>query len=168
MTSDTEFTQLLDRHAGMLHQIARGYAWTTADRADLLQEIRLQLWRSFSSWQRELPFATWMYRVALNVAIGQLRRATAARRDVHATESLGDDNPPDPACDGGAQADRLRTLWALLQRLPELDRALMLMALDGQDAAVIGAALGLSASNVGTRLQRLKLRLAEAYRQEST
>ena len=74
---------------------------------------------------------------------------------------------PDPACDGGADGDRLRTLWTLLQRLPELDRALMLMALDGQDSAVIGAALGLSLSNVGTRLQRLKLRLAEAYRKES-
>jgi RNA polymerase sigma-70 factor, ECF subfamily len=167
MTSDAEFTQLLARHAGVLHQIVRGYAWTPADRADLLQEIRLHLWRSFPTWQRELPFATWMYRVALNVAIGQLRWATAAQRDVHATESIGDDRMPDLACDGGADADRLRTLWTLLQRLPELDRALMLMALDGQDSAVIGAALGLSLSNVGTRLQRLKLRLAEAYRKES-
>lgn len=114
MTPDTEFTQLLARHAGALHQFARGYAWTPADRADLLQEVRLQLWRSFARWQRELPFATWMYRVALNVAIGQLRRATAARRDVHATELLGDDEPADPACDGGVDADRLRTLWALL------------------------------------------------------
>lgn len=167
MTPDTEFTQLLARHVGVLHQIARGYARTPADRADLLQEMRLQLWRSFARWQRELPFATWMYRVALNVAIGQLRRATAARRDVHATELLGDHEPADPACEGDADDDRLRTLWALLQRLPELDRALMLMALDGQDAAAIGSALGLSVSNVGTRLQRLKLRLAEAYRQES-
>jgi RNA polymerase sigma-70 factor (ECF subfamily) len=165
MSPDTEFTDLLARHAGVLHQIARAYAWTAEDRADLLQEMRLQLWRAFPRWQRALPFATWMYRVALNVAIGQLRGATAARRDVHATELLGDDEPPDVA--GDDDADRLRTLWALLQRLPELDRALMLMALDGQDAAVIGSALGLSVSNVGTRLQRLKTRLAEAYRQES-
>lgn len=167
MTPDTEFTQLLARHAGVLHQIARAYAWTADDRADLLQEMRLQLWRAFPRWQRELPFSTWMYRVALNVAISQLRSATAARRDVHATETLGDDEPPDLACDGGAETDRLRTLWALLQRLPEIDRALMLMALDGQDATAIGSALGLSVSNVGTRLQRLKTRLAEAYRQES-
>jgi RNA polymerase sigma-70 factor (ECF subfamily) len=167
MSPHTEFTERLAAHAGVLHQIARAYAWTAEDRADLLQEMRLQLWRAFPRWQRDLPFSTFMYRVALNVAISQLRSATASQRDVHATELMGDDDMPD-AGNSHDDVERMQTLWALLQRLPEIDRALMLMALDGQDAPLIAEALGLSVSNVGTRLQRLKARLAEAYRKEST
>jgi RNA polymerase sigma-70 factor (ECF subfamily) len=166
MSQETEFTERLQQHAGILHKVARAYAWRPEERAELLQEMRLQLWRAYPRYQQGTPFSTWMYRVALNVAISQLRAATAQQRDVHATEALEDD-APEPGCDGGEQAEQLRTLWALIQRLPELDRALILMALDGIDAADIAAALGLSVSNVGTRLQRIKTRLAEAYRKET-
>jgi RNA polymerase sigma-70 factor, ECF subfamily len=169
MSTANEFTRLLRQHAGILHKVARAYAWSREDRAELLQEMQLQLWRAYPNYRADMPLSTWMYRVALNVAISQLRAATAQRRDMHVTEELPEDHP-EPAGEGGpheeAQA-RLRTLWTLIQRLPELDRALILMALDGIEAAAIAQALGLSVTNVGTRLQRIKNRLTDDYRKEN-
>ena len=70
------FTRLLDQHAGIIRKVAFGYASTFADREDLTQEITLQLWRAYPRYSPDRPFSTWMYRIALNVAISFLRRHT--------------------------------------------------------------------------------------------
>lgn len=150
------FAVLLEEHAGILLKISRAYAWNEADRQDLSQEIAAQLWRSFSRYDDRLPFSTWMYRVALNVAISYARRQTVRRRrfaDPDVAEEM-----PDPA--GAAAGDReLHLLERFLAGLEELDRALMLLYLDGRPHEAIAEVLGISSSNVGTRVSRLKERL---------
>ena len=74
MHDATGFTELLDRHRGILIKVAAGYAGSPDERADLMQDIVAQLWRAWPACDPARPFSTWMYRIALNVAIGDLRR----------------------------------------------------------------------------------------------
>jgi RNA polymerase sigma-70 factor (ECF subfamily) len=150
------FAALLEGHAGILLKISRAYARSVPDRQDLSQEIAAQLWRSFPRYDDRLPFSTWMYRVGLNVAISFVRRQTVRAR--HFADPDAAEGVPDPA--GGAAGNReLHLLERFLAGLGELDRALMLLYLDGRPHDAIAEVLGISRSNVGTRVSRLKERL---------
>ncbi|HXA08332.1 MAG TPA: RNA polymerase sigma factor, partial [Chthoniobacterales bacterium] len=80
------FTRLLEQHAGIIPKVAFGYTSTFADREDLAQEITLQLWRAYPRYAPDRPFSTWMYRIALNVAISFLRRHTHPARQTVSLE----------------------------------------------------------------------------------
>lgn len=154
--SQERFARLLEEHAGILQKTSRAYAFGEPDRDDLSQEIAVALWRSFPHYDDRLPFSTWMYRVALNVAISFARRQTVRRR--HGADPELVEEAPDPG--GGAARDReLQLLDRFLAGLGELDRALMLLYLDGRRHGAIAEVLGISESNVGTRIGRLKERL---------
>ena len=150
------FAALLEQHAGILHKTTRAYARSGADRQDLSQEIAAQLWRSFPRYDDRLPFATWMYRVAINVAISFTRRQAVRRR--HFAEPERPEEMPDPSGSGAGDRE-LKLLERFLAGLGELDRALMLLYLDGRPHQAIAEVLGISESNVGTRVGRLKERL---------
>ena len=163
-----QFTAMLDEHRARLRKVILTYGATREDREDLGQEILVQLWRSFASYDPQRPFATWMYRVALNVAIAHVRRARTRRPE---RSNLGGPvpDPPDPrtvtdrtVTDGGDDLDdRVRILRRLMADLDELDRALLLLHLEERSYREIADVLGLSESNVGTKLNRLRERLRQ-------
>ena len=68
------FTVLLEQNKGIIHKVAMLYTHSTEDREDLYQDIYYQLWRSKGSYRKEARFSTWMYRVAINTAISQIRK----------------------------------------------------------------------------------------------
>lgn len=151
------FEELLAQHQGIVLKIAASWCADPADRADLAQDIALQLWRAWPRWDASRPFATWMYRIALNVAISRQRRARSrpehdAMADVHAQVAGADDVD-------AADRERLQTLHCAMRALGPLDRALLLLHLDGNDHATAGEVLGVSAGNVATRLTRIRERL---------
>jgi RNA polymerase sigma factor (sigma-70 family) len=151
------FVSLLDEHKRILYKIAGSYCRNPSDRQDLTQEMVVALWKSFPRYDDRRPFSTWMYRVALNVAISAYRsEARRARHTVPAEpfvlEIATDSGPPD-------DSESLRMLHQFLERLDELDRALVILYLDGNHYDEIGEVLGISESNVGTRLGRIKQRL---------
>jgi RNA polymerase sigma-70 factor (ECF subfamily) len=152
------FEALLARHRGIVLKIAHAYARDAEDRRDLAQEIALQLWKSFPRWDEARPFATWMYRVALNVALSH-RRSAGARPAQVALEEAGE-------CADASEASReaedgLRALHRCIGALGALDRALLLLTLDERSQREIGEILGLGESNVATRLGRLKRRIRQ-------
>lgn len=153
-----EFEQLLQRHRGIVLKIAHSYCRDTEDRRDLAQEIAAQLWRALPAWDRARPFSTWMYRVALNVAISHAR-SVGERRHVPLDEALPDIVHDE--ADGRETDDGLRALHACIARLDPLNRALMLLYLDECSQREIGEVLGLSETNVATRIGRLKQRIRE-------
>lgn len=163
-TAQEQFTGLLTEHRGRLHKVALTYSSTKEDREDLTQEILVQLWRSFSSYDARRPFATWMYRVALNVAISHVRRVT--RRPPVGDAGGQPLDPPDPRSMSEDQDDRTLILQRLMASLDELDRALLLLHLEERSYLEIADVLGLSESDVGTRLNRLRQRLRELARTE--
>lgn len=154
----TEFAQLLERHRGIVLKIAHSYCRDVEDRRDLAQEIAAQLWRALPAWDRARPFSTWMYRVALNVAISHAR-SVGERRHLPLDEAALDVFHDE--ADGHETHDGLRALHACIARLDPLDRALMLLYLDECGQREIGEVLGLSESNVATRVGRLKQRIRE-------
>lgn len=152
-----DFPQLLQRHRGILAKVAGSYAWHPDDRDDLMQEIAAQLWRAWPSYDTARPFATWMYRIALNVAISQLRGRTRGVqpepwRDDH--RDLADPRAHDH--EGRQQVDRL---YRFIHAQPPLDRALLLLYLEERSYRDIADVLGLSETNVATKIGRLKQRL---------
>ena len=151
-----EFLILLDQHKKILHKIAGSYGRTAADRQDLVQEMVVQLWRSFGNYDDRYRFSTWMYRVALNVAISFHR--SEARRSRHIVPA--EDSILESAAEAPIPANEdVRLLYEAMARLDELDRALLLLHLDGNTYDTIAEILGISETNVGTKLSRLKQRL---------
>lgn len=154
------FLRLLEQHGGIIRKVAAGYSSRLADRHDLEQEITLQLWKAYPRYSRDRPFSTWMYRIALNVAISFLRRHTHPGRQ---TISL-DENEIEIADENAQPAEtdeRISLLQNVIASLPPLERALLLLYLDEHSYREIAAILGITETNVATKLNRLKLRVRE-------
>jgi len=155
------FAALLVQHRGIVVKIARGYCAHQEDRLDLIQDISVQAWDAFDSFDpARARFSTWLYRVALNVAISQVRRQQLRQRH-HAV--LEEDTLP---VDEGAPAEQqhaVKQLEDAIRMLPPLDRALMLLHLDDHDHRQIADILGISTANVSTRLHRLRQQLRARF-----
>lgn len=152
------FAELLERHRKIVFKVAYSYAWHPEDRDELSQEIALQLWRAFPKYDSSRKFSTWMYRIALNVAISFVRDYSEKRvGNIEFDESLHDQ--VDPNSDDSELAQQIAVLNRVIERLDLLNRALMLLYLDEHSNAEIGEILGLTETNVSTRLSRLKRRI---------
>lgn len=149
----TEFTDLLRRHAGLIHKIAYAYCRNATDREDVVQEIAVQLWRSRERYDERYRQTTWIYRIAINVAISFYRRE---RR--HRERGLPIEGAVEPVEPGGD----VQLLLRCIDDLGALEKALVLLYLDGNDHASIAEVLGISVSNVGTKLGRIKDKLRAA------
>jgi RNA polymerase sigma-70 factor (ECF subfamily) len=153
-----EFERLLNEHRGIVVKLANAYCRAREERDDLVQEISLQLWRAYPSYDRGRRFSTWMYRVALNTAISFARSAsTRQRRAVPLDETAAPELVHHPA----AHSDdaRVAALYRTLRRFDELDRALLVLHLEDRSHREIAEILGISETNVGTKLARLKNRI---------
>ena len=149
------FTRLLEQHRGIIRKVALGYTSTFADRQDLAQEITLQLWRAYPRYSPERPFSTWMYRIALNVAISFLRRHTHPVRQTVPLEEH------EFAVENVETDERIPLLQQVIASLAPLERGLMLLYLDDHSYREIAAVLGITETNVATKLNRLKQRVRE-------
>jgi RNA polymerase sigma factor (sigma-70 family) len=151
-----EFAALLDEHRRLVFKIANTYARETADVEDLAQEIAAQLWRAFPAYDRARLFSTWMYRIALNVAISWLRsEAPRRRRSVAYDADLHEPATEEPADDD----DGRRILRGFIDSQDALDRAVLLLYLEERPYSEMSEILGISATNLTTKVNRLKDRL---------
>lgn len=151
-----QFPLLLERHRKIVFKVANTYARLPEDRADLAQEIITQCWRAFPAYDASRSFSTWMYRIALNVAISFVRRAH--QRDTHAIAF--DETMHDIAIEAEAESDeRVRALSQFMQQLDALNRALLMLYLEEKSYREIADILGISESNVATKISRLKQRI---------
>ena len=154
----TRFSSLLQDHQLLLRKVAGMYTATETDRLDLIQDISLQLWRAFPSYDSDRRFSTWMYRIALNVAISNLRRSDNPARRAVSLESLPFE-VADSSESGSEEDDRVLLLRRFIATLNPLDRALLLFYLEEMRHREIAQIIGISESNVSTKLMRLKRRL---------
>lgn len=159
-TPQDTFEGLLERHRKIVFKVANTYCRNAEDRRDLGQEIAVQLWRAFPAYDEARPFPTWMYRVALNVAISFARRA--GYRDAHSAPL--DEHVAEPV-DTRATIDepdpRVEALREFIETLDPLNRALMLLYLEDHSYLEIAEVLGLSQTNVATKISRLKQRIRD-------
>jgi len=152
------FEALWREHRGIVLKVASVYARHAEERLDLAQEIGAQLWRSFAAFdERKAKFSTWLYRIALNVAISHLRRAGG---EAGRFEPLHDWHLETIAGEPAAEPDeRLAALHAFIGELDALNRALILLYLEDRSYAEIVEVLGISATNVATKINRIKQKL---------
>jgi RNA polymerase sigma-70 factor (ECF subfamily) len=149
------FSALLDQHVGFVWRVAFAWCRQATDREDLVQEIHYQLWRAFPRFDSNRTFSTWMYRIALNVAISNDRRRKRARE-----ERLPDFPEPTGLMPRPTEDSRISELFQVVDGLDGTNRALLLLWLDNHSYAAIAEVLGLSETNVATRLSRLKQKLS--------
>jgi RNA polymerase sigma-70 factor (ECF subfamily) len=154
-----QFVQLLQTHRGIVYKVAGCYSRTPADRADLVQEVCLQLWRAFPRYDSQRKFSTWMYRVALNVAISQARRTH--RSDVGRFEPLEEIHLEIVGADDTdrERLEQLEVMYASIAQLDALNRALILLYLDDYSYTEMADILGISETNVATKISRIKTTL---------
>lgn len=151
-----KFQALVDAHRGIVFKVCRAYCRNAADRDDLAQEIIIALWESFERFDdRRAQFSTWMYRVALNTAISFARKETTRRRHVIDADQRVMIEAVDDAASQAAVVD-IGPLYGFIERLDPLNKALILLYLDDKSHAEIAEVLGISVSNVGTRISRLR------------
>ena len=163
MTSPTDtdaragFQALLQAHRGIVAKVAGTYAWHPDDRDDLMQEIATQLWRAWPGYDPQRPAATWMYRIALNVAISHVRGRTRGVQP----EPFGDHHGQvaDPHAHDHEARQQVDLLHRFIHAQPPLDRALLLLYLEDRSYREMADVLGLSETNVATKISRLKQRV---------
>lgn len=153
-------------HPGILHRVANAFA-EGADRSDLLQELMLAVWKAAPAFAGGSKPSTFIYRVAHNAALTWKRGISTYRRHVDRFEVLAQDSVP--ADDGRTRRDRemLAFVYAEIRRLPPVDRSLLLLHLDEVGYAEIAEILGLSESNVGARLTRIRQRLVNTLQEKT-
>jgi len=153
------FQTLLDEHKRILFKVCHSYCRNREDREDLAQEIIVQLWRSFGRFDEGCRFSTWMYRIALNVAISFYRREN--RRTQHVISD--NEQVLDAVDETVSQPKDIRLLYQFIERLDELNKALVLLYLDGNSYAEIASVLGISETNVATKINRLKNSMKQEF-----
>ncbi len=155
MNKEYEFIQIIKKNEGVIFKITTIYTNNKEDQEDLYQEIVYQLWKSFDSFKGDSKISTWMYRVSLNTAITRLKKEKRKGNQIGIDKViLQQTDHYDIEFE-----ERLKKLYAYVQDLNELDKGIMLLLLEGKKYEEIAIITGLSASNVGTRISRIKQKL---------
>lgn len=150
------FDDWLSKHKGLLFKVVRAYAFTTHDQEDLFQEITLQVWDSIPNFRQQSAVTTWLYRVALYSAIAWSKKE---KKQTDIKQTLAGSGPA--LSKAVARNDpRLDWIYEQISKLDEIDRSLTLLLLDGFSYREMAEALGISESNVGVKINRIKKHLA--------
>jgi RNA polymerase sigma-70 factor (ECF subfamily) len=157
-TPSADFIAALHEYQPLLRRVARLYCQDADDRQDLFQEIVLQLWRA---WPRYVPqpgakLSTWLYRIALNVAISNLRQRT---RRPAPTELNAEALAVAQAPDSGPDADDRAALYRAISRLSEVDKAFILLYLEDRPYEEMADILGITQNNVRVKMHRVQEKL---------
>lgn len=153
------FQTLLDDHKKILYKVCNTYCRDRDARDDLAQEITIQLWRSFPKFDERWKFSTWMYRIALNVAISFYRRENTRTRYVISNDQqlmeAADELKNPPA--------EVQLLYGFIEGLDAMNKALALLYLDGHNYREIAEILGIGEANVATKISRLKTKMRQEF-----
>ena len=156
------FQELIEQHRGILYKVARAYCPPEEERQDLIQEMMIQIWQALPRYNAQYKSSTWIYRIALNVAISYYRKTTTQQRRQQALDAKVLQGTE---ADSGEKEQQFRLLEQFISELKELDRALMVLYLEDRNHAEIAEILGISISNVATKVGRIKDKLKQRFSQ---
>lgn len=157
MTDDRtkeQFLDILEKNIGILIKLSRVYTKVAQDRDDLINDITLELWKSFESFNGDSKISTWIYRVAINTSMNYKRK----KRNDLLFVSLNDFKKEDvfPWLAEQDNSSELEILYNCIDELNEINKAIILLYLDGNSHDEISEIMGISKTNVGTRIGRIK------------
>jgi len=149
-----KFVTIIKENKRLLYKIINCYCKDPDDRKDLEQEILIQIWKSLYTYNATAKLSTWLYRIALNVAISHYRKDVKRKVSTSGLDEsilqIADQET------GKEQDDKIEILYELIAKLNNLNKALIILHLDGNSYRDIAEVLGISESNVGTKISRIK------------
>ncbi len=148
---EKKFAELIAEHQGILHKICNIYFYGNPYKEDYYQEMVIRLWKSYPSFKNQSAFSTWLYRVALNTAIDIIRKQTI--RPMYIELSKNEYHIPDDGSD--VESDERNRLYRAINRLSEPEKAIILLYLEEYGYKEISEIIGISESNVGTKINRI-------------
>jgi RNA polymerase sigma-70 factor (ECF subfamily) len=155
-----KFLDLIEMHQGIIHKILSIYTYNEEEKKDLLQEIMLQLWKSYQSFSKRSSFSTWMYKVVLNTALLHKRNLHAEKK---AKETLVDNLSLQFGID---KNDKIISLYMAIDQLGPIDKAITLLYLEQKKYQEIEDIIGIKKNNVGVRINRIKEKLKKIFEYE--
>ena len=156
-----DFESIIAKNKGIIYKVANSYCKDSDDRKDLVQEIVIQLWRSFKRFDHSGKLSTWIYRVALNVAISFYRRDSKRKMvSGELTESLIAIIPDNEESETEGQINQLQQF---IGELKDMDRALMILYLEDKSQKEMGEIMGITETNVSTKIARIKEKLRTKF-----
>jgi RNA polymerase sigma-70 factor (ECF subfamily) len=158
--SEAQFLEAVKNSQGIIYKLVGLYASDAEERKDLYQEVLLQAWRSWSSFRGEAKFSTWLYRICLNTILTQKRKVNRIDylESLEPVEHLATDST-------NHKKEEIERLRRAIRSLPETDRALISMHLDGYENSEIADVLGITVNHVAVKLHRCKQQLANLLKQ---
>ena len=156
-----EFLQLIEQNKGIIFKICHSYCKAPGDREDLTQEIIYQLWKSWERFDNSYKFTTWMYRVGLNTAIAFYRKEKNKESMIPLSEQH--EGVADKTDGSVKSEEQLRLLQQFIHQMKDLDKALMLLYLDSKSYSEIADILGITETNVATKISRIKEKLKQNF-----
>lgn len=155
------FTKWLGEYQALLFKVIRAYAFTSDDQNDLFQDVCLQVFHSVPNFKGSSAVSTWLYRIALNTAIKWSTKEKKHVNGHHEVDKVGHilearDEPAD---------DRITWLYDQIKQFNEIDRSLTLLLLDGYSYKEMSHMMGISESNIGVKIHRIKKQLVNNSKQ---
>lgn len=157
--AESKFLSLLEINQAILHKVCRMYARTEEARRDLFQDIAAQMWKAWPNFRRDSKVSTWMYRIALNVAISGLRRP------VLPTETLTEVQHSLPAAEPEAP-ERIAALYAALDKLSKVEKSFALLLLDDYSYEEMAQITGLGTDHLRVKMFRIREKLRTLIHQQ--
>lgn len=153
---EKKFLTVLDSHKGIIYKVANTYCSDAIDRDDLIQEITIQIWKSIENYNSKYKWSTWIYRIALNTSISFYRKnKTVKAKTIYLDQVIevaaSDDHLP--------ENENFILLRRFLRELKEIDKALMLLHLEGLSSQEIADIMATTQTNVTTKISRIKKKL---------
>jgi RNA polymerase sigma-70 factor (ECF subfamily) len=152
-----DFELIIEKNKGIIYKVANAYCKDGDDRQDLVQEIIIQLWKSFKRFDHSSKLSTWIYRVALNVAISFYRRDS--KRKIFSSELTESLIAILPENEASESQDQINQLQVFISELKDMDRALMILYLEYKSQKEMGEIMGITETNVSTKIARIKEKL---------
>lgn len=155
MDKESEFVQIIKQNEGVIFKITTFYTYNKVDQQDLYQDIVYQLWKSFDAFRGEAKISTWMYRIALNTALTRIKKSKRRGFSVAIDKVILEQTENYDS----EFEEQLRRVYAHIGKLNVLEKGVMLLLLEGKKYDEIAEITGLTTSNVGTRISRIKEKL---------
>jgi RNA polymerase sigma factor (sigma-70 family) len=153
---EKSFLSEIEQHKGILIKISRAYQVNVSDQEDLFQEMVYQLWRSRKQFKGNSQYSTWLYRVCLNTALNYLSKQPKV-----ITSELSAKNEQSLQSKSEYPSEDLKMLYAAIQKLSPIEKAIMLMVLDGIKQETIAKNLGLTHTHIRVKINRSKAKLKQ-------
>ena len=152
---ERQFELLVREHKRTIYTVCYMFSKDSDEVDNLFQEILIRLWKGFDSFEERSSTRTWIYRVALNAAINNDKKERRRVKTVPLTIDIDPYDSDDPS------TQQIRQLYDRINQLDLIDRSLILLWLEGVSYDEIGAIIGITPTNVGVRLLRIKDKLVK-------